>query len=62
MRKRLLVLLMGLLMVVMSAAPAMAHHDVAHFNQGHKLDDNPEDRDQGGGNNHLKLNRGTGND
>ena len=58
MRKRLVVLLMTVLMVVMSAAPAMA---VPGVNQGHKQDDNL-DHDQGGGNNHIKINRGGGND
>ena len=62
MRKRLLVLVMAAFMVAMSAAPALAHHDVGHFNQGHKLDDSPEDRDQGGGNDHIKQNQGSGND
>ena len=62
MRKRLLVLLMaammGVMMVGMSAAPAMA---VPGVNQGHKDDDNA-DRDQGGGNDHIKQNNGKGND
>ena len=63
MRKRLVVLLMAVMMLVMSAAPAMAHHDVGHINinQGHQDDDNA-DRDQGGGNNHIKQNQGKGND
>ena len=58
MRKRLLVLVMAAFMVVMSAPPAMANHG---FNHGNQLDDN-EDRDRGGGNNHLKHNQGKGND
>ena len=60
MRKRLLVLLMAAMIVVMSAAPAMANHNVGHVNQGHKLDDGA-DPDQGGGNDHIKQNNGKGN-
>ncbi len=66
-RKKLAVLLATVMMVVMSAAPALAHHDVGHVNgghdtnNGHKLDDGA-DRDQGGGNDHLKQNKGKGND
>jgi len=60
-RKKLAVLLATVMMLgVMSAAPALAHHDVGHVNQGHQDDDNA-DRDQGGGNDHIKQNRGKGN-
>jgi hypothetical protein len=74
MRKRLLVLLMAAFMVVMSAAPALArpkqctvvtHPEGFQYpdcpGYGHTVDDN-EDPDQGGGNNHIKQNRGSGND
>jgi hypothetical protein len=57
-RKRLLVLLMAAMMGVTSAAPAIA---VPGVNQGHQ-DDDDADRDQGGGNDHIKQNQGKGND
>jgi hypothetical protein len=78
-RKRLMVLLLAVMMVVMSAAPAMAvwaphegcgikenpqGHEIATCRKapaGNQLDDSP-DRDQGGGNDHIKTNRGSGND
>ncbi len=62
MLRKITVLLIALMMALGSAAPAMAHHTPDHhFNNGHKLDDNA-DRDQGGGNNHIKQNHGGGND
>ena len=48
-RKRIAVLLSALsMMVVMSAAPALAFHDVGHVNNGHKVEDSG-DANQGGG-------------
>jgi hypothetical protein len=61
-RKKLAVLLATVMMFgVMGVSPALAHHDVGHVNQGHKLDDGA-DPDQGGGNDHIKTNRGGEND
>ena len=48
-----------MMMVVMSAAPAMAHHDVDHAIVGHKAEDGL-DHNKGGGNDHAKQNRGKG--
>jgi hypothetical protein len=44
----------------MSAAPALAHHDVGHVNNGHKIDVGA-DHDKGGGNDHFKTNNCGGN-
>jgi hypothetical protein len=64
MRRRIAVMVAMVMMVMMSAAPALAHHDVDHFNSGNKGSDGA-DRDQGGGNDapkKAKENQGGGND
>jgi hypothetical protein len=62
MRRRIAVMVAMVLMLgVMSVPPAMAHHDVDHTNAGHKADDSA-DRNQGGGDDHIKQNNGKGND
>ena len=59
-RRRLTVLLATVMLLgVMSVPPALA---VPGVNQGHQIDDSPFDRDQGGGNNHIKIDKGKGND
>jgi len=45
------------MMMVMAVPPAMAHHNVGHTNIGNKADDSA-DPDKGGGNDHIKQNRG----
>jgi hypothetical protein len=61
MLRKLTVLLIALMMALGTAAPAMAHHQVGHVNNGHQLDDSL-DHDKGGGNDHNKVNNGGGND
>jgi hypothetical protein len=64
MRRRIAVMVAMVMMVMMSAAPAMAHHDVAHFNNGNSKPDGP-DKNRGGGNDEpkkAKANQGGGND
>jgi hypothetical protein len=55
-RKKLAVLLATVMMLgVMSAAPALAHHDVDHHNKGNKANDLfGTDHNQGGGQEHTK--------
>ncbi len=60
-RKKTVLLSALAMMMVMSVPPAMAHHDVGHTNAGHKADDSA-DRNQGGGDDHIKQNNGKGND
>ncbi len=53
-RRKLTVLLMTVMMLVMSAAPALAHHDVDHFNSGVGIDlgnkaNDGADANKGGG-------------
>ena len=62
-RRKLMALLMTEMLVgVMSAAPALAHHDVGHVNNdrgldmGNKLNDG-EDPNKGGGQEHPKNER-----
>jgi hypothetical protein len=65
MRRRIAVMVAMVMMVLMmSAAPALAHHDIGHTNNGTKVNDGA-DRDQGGGNDapkKAKENQGGGND
>ena len=65
MRRRIAVMVAMVMMVLMmSAAPALAHHDVDHFNSGNKANDSL-DANQGGGQEKTKKakeNQGGGND
>jgi len=56
---RKITVLLVALMLLGSAAPAMAVP--GHTNNGHQIDDGL-DHDQGGGNDHIKHNHGKGND
>ncbi len=47
-RRKLTVLLMAVMLLMLSAAPALAHHDVGHVNNGNKSHDGA-DANQGGG-------------
>ena len=56
MRRKLTVLLMAVMMVMMSAAPALAFHNVDHVNRsenGNKSNDGV-DANQGGGQEHIR--------
>ena len=59
-KRKLMALLMTVMLLVMSAAPALAHHQVGHANAGHQADDGL-DNNQGGGNDHIKTNHRGGN-
>jgi hypothetical protein len=52
-RKKLAVLLAAVMMLVVSAAPALAHHQVGHDNHGNKGNDGA-DANQGGGQEHIR--------
>jgi hypothetical protein len=64
-RRKLTVMLATVMLLgVMSAAPALAHHDVDHLNNGNSKPDGP-DKNRGGGNDEpkkAKENQGGGND
>jgi hypothetical protein len=63
MLRKITVLLVALMLALFPAPPAMAApggNSPCHC-QGNQLDDSP-DPDQGGGNDHIKSNRGGGND
>ncbi len=62
MRRRIAVMVAMVMMVLMMSAPsALAHHDVGHAIVGHKAEDGL-DHNKGGGNDHAKQNHGKGND
>jgi hypothetical protein len=53
-RKKLAVLVAAVMMLgVMSAAPALAHHDAGHFNNGNQAGDGA-DANEGGGQEHIR--------